>query len=195
MKNNLLFLGTVSILAISILMKPITGILAQSEVNQSKEGNYTISEDANTRDKNSGILFANELAIDVNREVELNVAAIEDDMQTIVTTQDSYNYANIVVQKDLPVEWVIDAGDDITRSCISYVVFPSIGIQGQIKPGENLISFVPTETGSYEYYCAMQMYYGTITVVDDISNFDDDQVKSEIGANIPTVGGGGCCGY
>jgi sulfite exporter TauE/SafE len=68
------------------------------------------------------------------------------------------------VKKGAPVTFVI-FGDEVT-GCTDRIIIPSLNISKDIAPGENLITFTPTASGSIPYSCWMGMVRGTI-VVDD----------------------------
>jgi sulfite exporter TauE/SafE len=56
-------------------------------------------------------------------------------------------------------------GDEVT-GCTNRIIIPSLNISKDISPGENLVTFTPTASGSIPYSCWMGMVHGTI-VVDD----------------------------
>jgi sulfite exporter TauE/SafE/copper chaperone CopZ len=68
------------------------------------------------------------------------------------------------VKKGVPVTFAV-FGDEVT-GCTSRIIIPSLNISKDIGPGENVITFTPTASGSIPYSCWMGMVHGTI-VVDD----------------------------
>ena len=184
MKNKHLYLIAAGVLAVAILTSKPTITSANSIF-----GSKSISDSQN--------LYSN--AAVQNNEAEQNnsallAAKIEGGVQKLTTQHSPSSYPNIVVQKGVPVEWTISASAQSLRSCNSYVIFPDYDIQTSLKQGDNMLKFTPTETGTFQYYCSMQMYIGTITVVDDLNNYDESAVNGAVSAAVPAGGGGGCCG-
>ncbi len=109
-----------------------------------------------------------------------NAADIEDTVDTAVLKTDgeiidgvlmisskieSGRYPKLTVQKGVPVKWTITANIEDITGCNYVMVIPEYGIQKELKPGDNIIEFTPTETGTIAYSCWMGMIRSTITVV------------------------------
>lgn len=77
----------------------------------------------------------------------------------------SPNY--FVILKDQPVKWIIDA--QAPYSCASALVVPALKIQSQLKPGDNIFEFTPTQLGEIKFSCSMGMYSGKFLVTEDES--------------------------
>ncbi len=73
-----------------------------------------------------------------------------------------YVPSSFKLQKDVPVQWVID-GKGIT-GCTSDIIVPSLGIRERLKPGENIIEFTPTKAGNIAFSCGMGMVRGNFIV-------------------------------
>lgn len=86
------------------------------------------------------------------------------DMQEIHMTEDYSGYSpnTFTVKKGIPVKWIIDAKNVYT--CASFLVMQKMGIQQALQPGENVITFTPTESGTLPFSCSMGMYRGAFTV-------------------------------
>ncbi len=206
MKNKNLYLVTVGVLAIAFVTSTpafasISGRLASQPTSynttniQSTESSKTENSNINSINTGNEDTFSTEVqSSQVADEQSLVLATVSGNEQTINTKHDPYSYPNIVVQKGVPVKWTINADSASLRSCNSYMVLPSLKMQGQLQKGDNVIQFTPTETGTFEYYCSMQMFVGTITVVDDINKYDKTAVQNEVNSKVTTSGGGGCCG-
>lgn len=93
--------------------------------------------------------------------------ASTDDVQIIRMVEHNRGYTpnRFTVVKNVPVRWVIDA--QAPYSCASALIVPSLKIQRQLKPGENIIEFTPTKTGPIPFSCSMGMYTGSFTVIDN----------------------------
>ncbi len=98
-----------------------------------------------------------------------NVAAIEDGVQVVTTGLDSGRYEPIIVQKGIPVKWVIQAEDGDINGCNNSIVVPKLGLKKDLAIGNNVIEFTAEESGVIPYSCWMGMIRSKITVVDDIN--------------------------
>ncbi|MFZ5642923.1 MAG: sulfite exporter TauE/SafE family protein [Bacillota bacterium] len=115
-------------------------------------------------------------------------AEIQDGLQTVKMSANNQGYTPrmLVVQKGIPVRWVI-SGDQL-NSCNNALVVPSLNIQKKLSPGENTIEFTPASTADISFSCWMGMIRGVIKVVDDLKTADLSGVKAP-----PSFGGGSCC--
>ncbi|MBI2665577.1 sulfite exporter TauE/SafE family protein, partial [Candidatus Woesearchaeota archaeon] len=101
-----------------------------------------------------------------------------------------------ILQKNVPVKWIIDGKE--LNGCNSAIVVPKLGLNFKIKPGEQVIEFTPTETGSISWSCAMGMLQGLFIVQEQVDTATVSQDLNK--AKVPTggscsMGGGGCgCG-
>lgn len=85
-------------------------------------------------------------------------------VQVIKMTQlaSEYSPSTLRVKSGVPVRWIITSKSSF--SCASSIVIPSLGIRTNLKKGENVILFTPTQKGSIPYSCSMGMYRGVILV-------------------------------
>ena len=70
---------------------------------------------------------------------------------------------------------------------------PKYGLEFDIKQGEQVIEFTPTEEGTVRWSCWMGMIPGTFIVKEDIDLNDKVAVQEEI-ANAPAQTKGSCGG-
>ena len=124
---------------------------------------------------------------------------LENGVQIVKMTETSRGYTpnSFKIKKDVPVKWVIDAKDQY--SCASALIMPKLGINKNLKIGENIIEFTPTETGKLPFSCSMGMYTGTFIVYDEKSSVGDlntqaKNVSVSPASNSGSCGGGGGCG-
>ncbi|MFA6416828.1 MAG: sulfite exporter TauE/SafE family protein [Patescibacteria group bacterium] len=80
-------------------------------------------------------------------------------------TNRGYSPNNFTILKGQPVKFIIDA--QAPYSCASALVIPSLKIQTQLKPGENILEFTPDKIGEIPFSCSMGMYTGKFLVVED----------------------------
>lgn len=78
-------------------------------------------------------------------------------------TNRGYSPNNFTILKGQPVKFIIDA--QAPYSCASSLVIPSLKIQTQLKPGENILEFTPDKVGEIPFSCSMGMYTGKFLVV------------------------------
>ncbi len=139
-------------------------------------------------------LGANELGLFNNKaEAEISKTLEETgNVREIVTELDSFRYPELVLEKGVPVKWTMTVDEKNLNGCNNEIIIPSLGISWELNPGENVIEFTPEETGVIQYSCWMGMIGSTIAVVDDINNYNPDEIKAQI-SELPK-GGGVCCG-
>ncbi|MFA5411994.1 MAG: sulfite exporter TauE/SafE family protein [Candidatus Micrarchaeia archaeon] len=68
------------------------------------------------------------------------------------------------LKKGVPVRWVIN-GVSIT-SCNNRIIVPAYGLEFDVRRGEQVIEFTPTETGEVRWSCWMGMIPGKFVVVE-----------------------------
>jgi len=134
-----------------------------------------------------------------------NTVLLEGDVQIVKMTQDAQGYTpnSFTIVKGVPVKWIVNATD--VNTCASSIVSSQIGVRKNLHPGENIIEFTPTETGTIHFSCMMGMYRGSFTVVNSTDGVQvpDTQVLAAQATSpaVPSAnedgscGGGGCgCG-
>lgn len=84
-----------------------------------------------------------------------------------------------VLKKGVPVKWVIN-GKELTR-CNSAIQVPKLGLRFEIKPGEQVIEFTPTEEGVISWSCWMGMIPGTF-IVKENADINQQQLQGESAA-------------
>jgi plastocyanin len=97
------------------------------------------------------------------------------------------------VKKGVPVR--LEA--DISRmpGCSKSVISSELGIRKTFNSGDNTFEFTPSKAGSFYVACSMNMYKGTLTVLEsDGSKPSYVQAPSSSGASCSAGGGCGCGG-
>jgi sulfite exporter TauE/SafE/copper chaperone CopZ len=126
---------------------------------------------------------------------------VEDGVQNIFSTLEANSYPSFTVQQGIPVVWNLKAEAGSINGCNRTLVLSAYDIQVNLKEGDNIIKFTPTESGSITYSCWMGMITGQIQVIeqDDAlveestsTNTDIQSIPEETGT-IPGVLPG-CCG-
>jgi sulfite exporter TauE/SafE/copper chaperone CopZ len=90
---------------------------------------------------------------------------VDDGMQLVNSTLTPGRYPAITVQQGIPVRWVINAPPGSINGCNSRFFIREYGIEYTLKPGENVIEFMPEKSGKFRYSCWMSMIHSTITVL------------------------------
>lgn len=87
-------------------------------------------------------------------------------IQILRMTEERSGYSpnQLVVKKGIPVRWIVTA--NYPYSCAASLVVPDLKLAGQLKQGENVIEFTPTDVGTIQFSCSMGMYRGTIQVIE-----------------------------
>jgi len=87
------------------------------------------------------------------------------DIQEVNMTQNStgYNPNYFVIKKGVPVRWIINSTS--SYSCATSLIAPKLGIRKNLKSGQNIIEFTPTQTGIIPFSCSMGMYSGSFKVI------------------------------
>lgn len=83
-------------------------------------------------------------------------------VQMEVTPYGAYSPSTLRVTEDVPARWEIFGANSM--GCASTLVMPTFGIQKRLKPGENVIEFTPTKSGTFSFSCSMGMVRGTMIV-------------------------------
>jgi plastocyanin domain-containing protein len=125
-----------------------------------------------------------------------NAVDIQEDFQIIRmnVTRSGWEPDKFVLKKGVPVKWIIN-GIEITN-CNKAIQVPKLGLNFNIKPGEQIIEFTPTEEGTIAWSCWMGMIPGTFIVKDDVNTSTEIQ-KELNSASVPKMGscgGSGGCG-
>jgi uncharacterized protein len=122
-----------------------------------------------------------------------NIARIEGGFQVVTTNLESGKYTPFIVQSGVPVKWTIKAAESDINGCNGVVKIPKFGISKKLVPGDNLIEFIPKETGDITYTCWMGMIGSNIKVVADVTKISND-VTLPSGTNRTVGSSDGYCG-
>ena len=76
-----------------------------------------------------------------------------------------YQPDKFYLKKGVPVKWIINGKE--LNGCNRGIQSPKLGLRFEVKPGEQVIEFTPTETGVVPWSCWMGMMQGTFIVTDD----------------------------
>jgi sulfite exporter TauE/SafE/copper chaperone CopZ len=102
-------------------------------------------------------------------------ARSENGVQTIITPIGSRNYTQFIVQKGIPVRWILRARAQDLNGCNNPIVIPSLGIKRRMAPGDTVIEFTPDKTGTYVFSCWMGMVVSRYHVVESLASLGPDE--------------------
>ncbi len=71
----------------------------------------------------------------------------------------------LYVKKGIPVRWIINVKQ--MSGCTNAILMEKFGIRKDLKRGENIIEFTPTETGEIPFSCGMKMVWGKFVVTEN----------------------------
>ena len=117
------------------------------------------------------------------------VPVFKDGYQEIRMEVNRYGWSpeKFVLQKGVPVKWIIE-GKEI-NGCNNAIQVPKYGLNFDITPGEQIIEFTPTESGTISWSCWMGMIPGVFVVKDSVDANSVTDVLNEV--DVPA---GGSCG-
>ncbi|MDR2618330.1 MAG: sulfite exporter TauE/SafE family protein [Treponema sp.] len=91
---------------------------------------------------------------------------IENGVQIVNSVLSPGGYPAITVQAGIPVKWTINAPQGSINGCNNQAIIREYGIEIRFRPGDNVVEFTPTKTGTFRYSCWMGMIRSSITVVE-----------------------------
>jgi len=122
-----------------------------------------------------------------------HVAVVENGQQVVRIELEPYYYEPIVVQKGIPVTFIVHAEQQHINGCNNAIVIPAFDVRNNIVAGDNLFEFTPTETGTIAYSCWMGMIRSSIQVVDDLSAITPSAVPASPSQGLPEAPADDCC--
>jgi sulfite exporter TauE/SafE len=116
--------------------------------------------------------------------VDSGIARIDGNIQTVVTSIQSGSYPPIVVQKGIPVKWIIKVDANNLNGCNNAITIPQYKIDKKLAEGENVVEFTPRKEGDIAYTCWMGMIKSKIIVVADITKLKLSKFPVNLGGFI-----------
>jgi uncharacterized protein len=93
------------------------------------------------------------------------------EVQEVKSQLTNSGYPVIVVEAGKAVRWIITVDAEDLNTCNETFEIPALGQRITLLPGENVIEFVPSSTGTLDYQCWMGMIRSQIVVVNDLGSF------------------------
>ena len=96
------------------------------------------------------------------------------------------------------MEWTVIADESSLNGCNGEIIIPEYDIKQKLIVGENVITFTPTNSGTFGYSCWMGMIRSSITVADDTNTSEvgasDSDTTTESSKTVDNTGlPQGCC--
>ena len=143
-----------------------------------------------------GTMITSVSALGDNTAVNTETVTVKQGFQEIRMEVNRYGWSpdKFVLKKGVPVKWIID-GKEI-NGCNNAIQVPKYGLEFDIKRGEQVIEFTPTEEGIVRWSCWMGMIPGTFIVKENIDINNQEAVQKELEAvpEQPRGSCGGSCG-
>jgi len=122
-----------------------------------------------------------------------STATVSGIQEVRMTQGDAGYYPNtLTVEKGKKVRWIITSTNQF--SCASSIVMPKYGISKGLVKGENIIEFVPKETGEIPFSCSMGMYRGKFIVFESGASSSAAPQNTVATTNNVNSPAGGSCG-
>jgi len=77
-------------------------------------------------------------------------------------TRYGYTPSTFTLKKGVPVKWIINGKE--LGGCNNAIIVPALGLEFDIKKGEQIIEFTPTQVGTIRWSCWMGMIRGSFVV-------------------------------
>ena len=125
-----------------------------------------------------GMLFRGLNTLGLNFNLSTNhyenykAATIYEDYQEVKINLSYDSYGDILVQKGKKVLLIINVDKKYLTGCNNVVMISEFNIKKELSVGENIIEFVPENTGTYSMNCWMNMITNNIQVIDDENYFE-----------------------
>ncbi|MCH5585543.1 cupredoxin domain-containing protein [Shimazuella sp. AN120528] len=81
---------------------------------------------------------------------------------TIQVNENGYSPSNLFLKVGIPTKLHFQKTTE--AGCLSYLLIRDLGINKELKKGDNVISFTPNKLGKITFTCGMGMYQGSLTV-------------------------------
>ena len=91
---------------------------------------------------------------------------VEDGVQIIKVEVSSNSYEAFTVKRGIPVEVNFHVEEENLNGCNNAILIPEYNLQIALSPGDNIVKFTPSRTGTIPYSCWMGMIKSSITVVE-----------------------------
>ncbi len=131
-----------------------------------------------------------------------NASSDNQDDQAIIAPVTAFGYPEITVEAGKPVSINFQVTEADLNSCNNEIIIPDFGLNVKLMPGDNIVTFTPTQTGTFYFSCWMGMIQSKINVVEagsgetGVQSVDPNTARSG-GCSMmggSSTGRGGCCG-
>ncbi len=130
-----------------------------------------------------------------NQNANLEVPTVQNGVQKVALSlvNGRYQLSPPNLKKDVPVRMEVDLSS--VTGCMTSVTIPGFNVRKYVSPGDNIITFTPDKTGTFQIACSMGMGRNTFNVVDETGNVGTYVESAKTAGGSCGAGGGGCgCG-
>ncbi|NQV00148.1 MAG: cupredoxin domain-containing protein, partial [Parcubacteria group bacterium] len=106
-------------------------------------------------------------------------------------TLQGYDPNILYIKAGIPVRWVINVKQ--MSGCTNSIILHGYDIEKDLVKGENIIEFMPEESGEIKFSCWMQMVWGKFIVTEGDVNPNQSQIELE-SESLPEGSCDGSCG-
>ncbi|MDR2656908.1 MAG: hypothetical protein LBB86_03670 [Oscillospiraceae bacterium] len=114
-------------------------------------------------------------------------AVFDGNAQKISAVFTKTSLPSITLQRGVPVELSLNLSESEYDSCTKWLTIPDFGVDFETAPGENVIAFIPDQSGVFTMKCWMGNIKSTVTVVESLG-FKQQATQTEY-ASIPSAPG------
>src|SRR3989344_7729133 len=129
----------------------------------------------------------------VSNNINQNIGAVSGDVQVVKIHVEGSQYIlePSSVKKGIPVR--LEADMSRMPGCSRGIIGSELGITKTFSSSDNTLTFTPTKAGTFYISCSMNMYKGTLTVLES-DGAKSNYVQQALPAGSSCGAGGGGCG-
>jgi len=106
-------------------------------------------------------------SIDTTRAIR---STVNGNTQFVTSSLTATSYDPILVKEGIPVQWTLKVPEGSLNACNNEIIIPEYEINVVLEVGDNVITFMPVEAGTFEFCCWMEMIFSYIAVEDKDGN-------------------------
>jgi len=176
-KKRIAYMGAFLVLALGVFMLKSGLLLSEGTTQITNLSATTVKNNSTDNGKSGTISDATEKETQTEQEIQTSTQTknatqtagskqtnTDASIQKVQTTFDTYTYKPVTVKANIPVQWTIHVKKGFLTGCNYRMMIPEYNLQKELKEGDNVIEFTPTQAGTYDYSCWMGMVSSTITV-------------------------------
>ncbi len=116
-------------------------------------------------------------------------SSINSEEQVAVSRVSPGGYESVILKKGIPAKIIFRVNESDLNGCNNAIIIPSLGIEKKLKPGDNIIEFTPSQSGTIPFTCWMGMISARIIVTDESGITNDQLAPASNNDRISCCGG------